>query len=173
MRTFKDTAGREWQVALSIGTAKRIKDAIDLDILDNGQAVQRIATDPYLMGNVLFLVCEPQCKALGVTDEQFGESLAGDVIDDALTAFIEELVDFFPKRQRPALTAMLAKLTDVQDQAATLATAKVASPEMTARIQREMEKAASEIDHLLTADLLVGGSGSGNAPGSSAGAGLT
>src|SRR5687768_6394236 len=100
MRTFKDTVGRTWNVALNIGTAKRIKEAMGLDLLDNGQSIQQIAGDPYLMGNVLFVICEAQCKQLDVTDEQFGESLAGDVIDDALTALVEELVDFFPKRQR-------------------------------------------------------------------------
>ena len=148
MRTFKDNTGREWQIALSIGSAKRIKDALGIDLLDPS-GVQRLADSPYDVANTLFVLCQEQATAAGISDEQFGGKLSGDSIDDATDALMLEIVDFFPKRQREALRTLLAKLGTAKDAAANLATTKVNSPQMDQAIQRAMQKAEADIDKML------------------------
>jgi hypothetical protein len=152
---------------MSLGAAKKLKDhpQLKLDVLDGGESLMKLATDPYTTANVLYLLCEAQCEKAGVTDEQFGEALAGDVIDEAAQALMDELVDFFPKRQREALRTMLARISAVQDQGAELGTAKLKGALTDEMIRREMDNASREID------LLLAGNSSGNAPGSLVGTG--
>lgn len=158
MHPFKDAAGREWQIRMSIGQARKLKDDIGIDVLDGGDSLSKLATDPYTTANCLYILCESQANESGVSDEQFGESLAGDVIDSATEALLAELVDFFPKRQREALRTMLAKLNGMQEAAAKMGTEKLNSKAMDELIEKELAKASQEIDAMM-----AGGS-SGNVP---------
>ena len=65
--------------------------------------IDRVANDPILLCDILWVLCEGQAKASGVTDEDFGSSLAGDSIEEATRAFLDELVDFFPGARRLVL----------------------------------------------------------------------
>ena len=110
MRTFKDCEGRTWSVTLNVHQMKRIRANLGVDLvnviaLDAGgkvkvDLVDRIANDPCLLVDILWVCVEEEAKAAGVTDEQFGRSLAGDAIEDATRAFLDELVDFFPAPRR-------------------------------------------------------------------------
>ena len=110
MRTFKDCEGRTWSVTLNVLQMKRIRANLGVDLvnviaLDSGgkvkvDLVDRIANDPCLLVDILWVCVEEEAKAAGVTDEQFGRSLAGDAIEDATRAFLDELVDFFPGAKR-------------------------------------------------------------------------
>lgn len=163
MRTFKDSEGREWPIALNIGAAKRVKDALGVDLLDPG-CLRTLAADPYTVANVLYVACEAKAKERSLSDEQFGEALRGDVIDQATDALLDELVDFFPKRQREALTALLATIRKGQQEGAALAQEKILSPAMDQAIQRAKTQASIEIDKLLSGI----GNASGNVPEASA-----
>jgi len=158
MKKFRDAEGREWRIVLNIAAARKLKDELGVDLLDGGDSTQRLAGDPYTMANVLWLLCEKQAIEAGINDEQFGEALAGDPIDDATTALLEEVVDFFPQGRRKAMKPMLEKLKQIQSQAIAMAVSKMESPEMDALIQKAMNETESQIDALLT------GNSSGNAP---------
>jgi len=109
MKTFKDNEGREWMVDINVSVLKNIRDVLNIDLMEavDGQLVTKIADDPALLCDILFLIVAEQTEKRAVTDEAFGRSLAGDAIDHATTAFLEELVDFFPKlRRRPLKTVM-------------------------------------------------------------------
>lgn len=153
MHSFHDSQGRKWSLSLSLAQAKKLKDTLGVDLLDGGPSINRLASDPYTVANVLYLLCESQAAAAGVTDEQFGEALAGDAIDDATEALLNALVDFFPKRQRGTLKMMLEKLTQANSQAVTLAEKKLSSEAMDQMIQRGMQQAEAEIDALLAGDM--------------------
>lgn len=157
MRKFKDATGREWSLSMNIGQARRLKE-IEVDVLDGGESLTKMATDPYTTANALYVLCESQAKAAEITDEQFGELLAGDVIDAATEALLAELVDFFPKRQREALRTMLAKLAMMQEDAAKMGMQKLNSQAMQDMMNRELAKASQEIDRMMAGD------SSGNAP---------
>ena len=102
MRTFKDCEGRTWSVTLNVHQMKRIRANLGVDLVNviALDEVDRIANDPCLLVDILWVCVEEEAKAAGVTDEQFGRSLAGDAIEDATRAVLDELVDFFPGAKR-------------------------------------------------------------------------
>jgi hypothetical protein len=120
MKAFTDSAGRAWEIALNIGTVKRLRDSqlhVDLLSLQEGDPplLTRLATDVYLLCDVLFVLIEPQAEAAGVTDEEFGAALGGDVILAASTAFWEELELFFRGLGRTELgTAVAVQKATIQ-----------------------------------------------------------
>ena len=110
MRIFKDRNGQDWQIVLNVNQMKRIRAALGIDLvnvitLDREGAVKvdmidRIANDPCLLVDILWVLVQDQARTLNVTDEQFGTALAGDAIESATKAFLDELVDFFPGAKR-------------------------------------------------------------------------
>ena len=171
MRTFQDNAGRTWTVTLNIWAVKKVRDLLGVDLLDlsgSGRTINptsaregeelpdgllcRLLADPILLVDVLYVVCKEQADGANVTDEQFGRSMAGDAIDAATRAFLEELADFTPsprdraraKRVIEATWKLIDRAQDVLD----------------ARADAQMEKAAEVALSAL-------GSSSGSSPASS------
>lgn len=99
MKTFVDTAGRTWTIALTIDAAKRVKGLLDVNLLEleagDPPLLTRLGTNVILLCDVIFALVKPQADAAGVTDEQFGAALGGEAILAAQTALYEELVHFF------------------------------------------------------------------------------
>ena len=117
MHQFSDTAGRTWQLALTIGGVKRVKDLLHVDLLNplgakprkvRGVAkksrplVTRLQLDPALLIDCIFALVKPQADSQGVTDEQFGEALGGEAAYDAYEAFMREWQAFFRGLRREA-----------------------------------------------------------------------
>ena len=125
MKTFTDTAGRTWTVALTIDAAKRVKGLLDVNLLEleagDPPLLTKLGTDVILLCDVIFALVKPQADAAGVSDEQFGAALGGEVILAAQTAFYEELVDFFRKLGRTDL----AKAVDAQRRMIDLAVRRI------------------------------------------------
>jgi hypothetical protein len=61
--------------------------------------------------------------------------MAGDAIEHATTALLEELVDFFPQGKRRVLHKALAKLQAVEARAVEYAQARLEDPELDRRIE--------------------------------------
>lgn len=148
MRTFRDSTGRMWSVALNVHEMRRIRAALGIDLvnvisLDSKGGVKvdlidRIANDPCLLADILWVVCEAEAKAEGITDADFGARLAGDPIDDATRALLDELVDFFPGAKRLFLrkaVELSRKYTGEMEKALEQA---LASPELEARVRESM-----------------------------------
>ncbi len=99
MKTFTDTGGRTWTIALTIDAAKRVKSLLDVNLLEleagDPPLLTRLGTDVILLCDVIFALVKPQADQQGVTDEQFGAALGGEAILAAQTALYEELVLFF------------------------------------------------------------------------------
>lgn len=106
MQSFVDLKGRTWDVAITVEAMKRVKRLTGVDLCDHRAALGRLTNDLPLLCDVLFAVLKPQADSLGVSDEQFGEGLAGDVIAAATDAFLDAWVAFSPPGQR----AVLARL---------------------------------------------------------------
>ena len=125
MRTFTDSAGRTWTVSLTIDAAKRVKGLLDVNLLEleagDPPLLTKLGTDVILLCDVIFALVKPQADAAGVSDEQFGAALGGEVILAAQTAFYEELVDFFRKLGRTDL----AKAVDAQRRMIDLAVRRI------------------------------------------------
>jgi len=118
MHVFRDAAGREWSLTISIATVKRIKALAGVNIVEeisNARLLERLCVDPVLLCDILYAICKPDADRLGVTDEQFGQALAGDAIEAATNAMLQELVDFFPTRRRAVLKKALAAAAEMDE----------------------------------------------------------
>ena len=160
MRTFKDNEGRTWSFALNVYQMKRVRARLGIDLVNvialdpDGKVkvdlVDRIAgdpcLDPCLLVDILWVCVEEEAKAAGVTDEQFGRSLAGDSIEEATRAFLDELVDFFPGAKR----LFLKKAVELSRKYAGESTAALEKaledpelPELERRVEESMRSSAS------------------------------
>ena len=153
MRTFKDRDGRTWSVALNVHQMKRIRAHLGIDLVNvialdseggvKVDLVDRIANDPCLLVDILWVCVEEEAKAAGVTDEQFGRSLAGDSIETATAAFLDELVDFFPGAKRLFLKKAVELSRKYTGEMTDALAKALESPELERRIEESMRSSAS------------------------------
>lgn len=118
MRSFKDNEGRVWTVAVNVASVKRVRALCGIDLASavetsedgriSASTLSRLATDPVLLVDVLYALTKDEAESRKVSDEDFGKAMAGDALDMAVTALIDEIVDFFPNPKR----AFLKKIAD-------------------------------------------------------------
>ena len=144
MRTFNDSAGRTWTVALNLNAVKRVKALLEVNLLELDQGtpplLTRLDTDLILLCDVIYCVVKPEAEAKKVSDEDFGRALGGDAILAARNALMEELGDFFRQLGR----SHLAKALQVQGQMVALAVQKA-------------EKRLAAIDPAAETEKILGG----------------
>ncbi|MBN2559918.1 MAG: hypothetical protein JXQ75_03185 [Phycisphaerae bacterium] len=112
MHTFVDTKNRTWNLSLTLGAAKRVRDLLGINLLEpeagDPPLLTRLGTDPILLLDVIYCLVEPQAQKDGVSDVEFGESLGGDAVLQAQQALYEELIDFFRRSGRTDRAEALA-----------------------------------------------------------------
>ena len=159
MKTFTDSAGRVWTVAINVDAIKRVQSLVQVNLLEaiEGKLLERLSTDMVLLCDILFALVKPEADAKNVSDQDFGRAMAGDVLDAASTALLEELVDFFPSGKRRLLSQALAKLQKLEALAIDVTRRKLDSDDLERQLLTELETA-----------LAAPGGSSGNSPASSA-----
>jgi len=156
MKTFTDNAGRTWTVAINVDAIKRVRDLLEVDLLEvlDGKLIEKLYRDPVLLCDVVYAACKPEADARNVTDEDFGRAMAGDAIEHATKALLEELVGFSPSpRDRANLQRILETTWNVMDKARDAIEAKLATV---------------NADEVVAQALAMSGGSSGSAPGSPA-----
>ena len=154
MKVFTDNAGRVWTVAINVNAIKRVRALANVNLLEviEGTLLERLIRDPVLLCDVAYAVCKPEADKVGVSDEEFGQAMAGDAIDHATKALLEELVGFSPSRQgRANLQRILETTWRVMDKAHEAVAARIDSG--------EIERAAEQL-------LATSSGSSGNSPAS-------
>lgn len=167
MRTFKDNQGREWTVEITVAAIKRVRGLAGVDLMEvlegsNG-LIERLVRDPVLLCDVIYAACKPQADERQVSDEAFGASMAGDAIEHATAALLEELVDFCPSpRDRANLGRVLKATREVMDKARDVVERRIDELIDGGALERAVLEAVPP-----TVEAAAGGS-SGSAPASSA-----
>jgi hypothetical protein len=140
---FTDNAGRPWEVTVHVGSIKRVRSLLGVDLMDvvQGSLMGRLAADPVLLCDVLYALCKPEADSCGVSDEEFGRSMAGDVIEDAAHALTEELVRFFPNRRRRLMEKAAEKLRVLEGMALDAAEAMLESGELDEKLRAALAPA--------------------------------
>ena len=144
MKTFKDSTSRTWTIAINVAAIKRVRDLVDVDLLEivGGKLIERLVGDPILLCDVVYAVCKPEADAAGITDEQFGQAMAGDAIERATKALLEDLVDFSPSpRDRANLHRVIEKVWGAMDRARELIETRLASGELDRAIEQALQNA--------------------------------
>lgn len=142
MKTFKDNADRTWTVTVNVDSIKRVRSLLNIDLMEavEGKLIERLIGDPVLLCDIIYCVCKEDADAKGITDEEFGRAMAGDAIELATTALLEELVDFFPQGKRQLLRKALAKLETLQETMLAVVSERLDSPELDAQLLAELRK---------------------------------
>ena len=137
MHTFADTQGRTWTLTINVDVIRRVRSLLNINLLEavEGRLLERLITDPVLLCDILFVVIQPEAVAKDISDEDFGRSLGGDVLDVATTALLEELVDFFPSAKRTVFRKALIKLKQLETLAIETATQRLESSELEERMK--------------------------------------
>ena len=137
MKTFADNAGRTWTVTVNVDAVRRVRNLLNVDLLEvvEGKLLERLVGDPVLLCDLLYALCKPEADARGVTAEDFGRAMAGDAIDGATQALLEELVDFFPSSRRRLLAKALGKLKALEAMAVEVVEKRLDSPELEDRMR--------------------------------------
>jgi len=130
MHVFTDATGRNWTITINVAALKKVKALVGvnlLELLDNNlEGLSELLSDVVKLVDILYVLCKDQADALGVSDEDFGRALGGDSLEQAVDAFLEELVDFFPNRRaREALRKMLSKGKTITEKAMQQALEKI------------------------------------------------
>lgn len=137
MKTFTDTEGRIWNIKGTLGVFERIKTSTGVDMLDlpTTQSCLKQISDVFMLGRVLYTVCEEQCEQRGISPEQFADGFNADVLHAASEALIEEVIFFCRKDLRPALQMAFDKAKVAERKAAEAMQARIDS------IGKEMDSA--------------------------------
>ncbi|MBX3368667.1 MAG: hypothetical protein WAZ94_01700 [Phycisphaerales bacterium] len=143
MRSFKDNQGRQWSVEINVTAIKRVRGLTGEDLMQviEGTLIEKLIRDPVLLCDVVYAICKPEADARSVSDEEFGKAMAGDAIEAATTAVLEELVGFCPSpRDRANLGRVLQATRKVMDRARDLVEKKLDSGELDRLADRLLSK---------------------------------
>lgn len=150
MKTFTDNTGRVWTLAVNVAAIKRVRALCGVDLTsiveldkDNNpdtKLIEQLSTDPVLLVDVLYAVCKTECDQKGVTDEDFGMSMAGDAIEHATAALLDEIIDFFPEAKRLAFKKILSATRRFEEIAKKRLNAIMADGEFEEKMVSELER---------------------------------
>lgn len=140
MKTFKDRHGNEWEIDLSLGSCERVRDRASVDLTDivSTQATFSKLSDPFVLGAVLWVLCERQAEKRGLGPEEFRDCFNGDTLHLATEALIDETVFFCRAPMRPALQLAVEK-------------ARQADQRMVAAINANLDQLGREMEKTLAA----------------------
>lgn len=116
MKSFKDVNGKDWIISISVGSIKRVRDLLGINLLDciKSNLIDDLKSDPITLVDVLFCLCKEQADKAGISDINFGEAMAGDALEQATDAFLEELINFFPSQKRELLAKAMEKVREAE-----------------------------------------------------------
>jgi hypothetical protein len=111
--TFTDTEGREWLLRITCGHTTEILETcgIDLSISKLAKAYEIMSDDLKKFVQVLWILIEQQAEVQGVSPADFAKSLDGEAVSDAMEAIDKAVVNFTPRRMRPAASKIIEAAT--------------------------------------------------------------
>ncbi len=118
MRQFQDNANRKWEVVINVGTVRRVRDLLQVDLPGlferEMEPLLELLRDPVRIVEVVWGLIEKQAGGAQVTPEMFGEAMGGDALQGASDALVDGLVDFFPRQKAASLRRLLGEARKAQ-----------------------------------------------------------
>lgn len=117
---FVDVNGVEWTLRLTVGMLADIKREAKFDLGEALKSETALAglfeISPGKLVELLWVMCETQAIAKGVSPQQFGYSFDGATVGAATEALLMAIADFFPRAKvARAIRANLPELLDKMD----------------------------------------------------------
>jgi hypothetical protein len=150
MHTFTDNCSRTWSVILNVDALKRVRALASVNLMEavEGTLLEKLSHDPVLLCDVLFACVKPEADAKSISDTDFGKGLAGDALELATAALLEELVDFFPEARRRLLGKALGKLRKWQAKVLQVAEARLESPAFDLALEAKLNATTDSLGNL-------------------------
>jgi hypothetical protein len=89
---------------------------------------------------VLYAICKPQADQQQITDEAFGEGLAGNSIDDATGALLEALINYFPESRRRLLRKAAEKQKLIETRGISAIEKRLDDPNLVDKLVEDLER---------------------------------
>lgn len=117
MRVIKDLKGRQWELQITVGTIKRVRSKLDMDLYNIGDEgfIKTIIDDPIKLIELFWVILEDEVEKQEIDEAEFCKGWAGEVIEIATNLFIEELIEFFPPKKRMPVEKMWKKLRSLEE----------------------------------------------------------
>lgn len=124
MKAFKDTAGREWTISVTVGLIRRIKASLQIDLLDpygeddsdashaKPDAITRMVQSKTMLLECVALALEDQFASQGTTADDVCESFDGSVLRAARSAFLDDYEDFSRSLGEPQIALAVKKVRE-------------------------------------------------------------
>ena len=142
MAKFKDTQSREWTITLTDASAIMEIRKSDSEFLKGEPAhtFARLENDPFLLCQVIYVLCLKQIQERGLSEEDFYLGIIGDSIEVASDALIEAIVDFFPRGKRELLNALASKTARMNAIGMERAMARLNDPNLETMLVSNLER---------------------------------
>jgi hypothetical protein len=118
--TFRDAKGDQWSVRLDFAGLRRIRDAADVD-LGNVEALAQVWAsllyDDELALSVIWLCIQSAAEPKGVTKDDYFARMDGPVLQAALDALGEAVLNFTRPQKRGMAERAIREVTDGYKQA--------------------------------------------------------
>lgn len=112
MTNWKDSAGREWSLHLTVLEMQRLRDASGVNIYDIVKGEFRL-DDPQSAFALAWASVEP--KAGEVTRDTFAEDFDGTTMENFGVAIDKEIIRFFPSAQRPLAEKIITRKAELRE----------------------------------------------------------
>lgn len=146
--TFTDAAGRAWSIHFDYDAAVRMRDAgFDLRGAPAHlqQEMERLGDDHLTFVDVIAAALAPKIREQGVALHEFRNAISGgQPFEDASTAFLHAVGDFFPKL-RPLIDAALTRIAPMLNETVAELTRQVAAGEMDATLRRASSERSGSV----------------------------
>ena len=153
MKTFKDNAGHNWHISLTIGTAMLVKDRLNIDLLQPEKGdpplITQLGTDEYLLAQVISVLLESQFEEQKVDATQIYQFFDGQTFARAHEAFYGELIDFFQSRGRSDRATAVQKQMKMILASVKAMETKVDGLNVDAVVEKTMKKVDADLKKLL------------------------
>jgi hypothetical protein len=122
MTTFRTNDGREWKLAVNVGSIKRCLEDTGLrltDLFASDAKVSEFFSDDIKFAEVLWSLVRLQAEAAGNGFDEFLSAIDGTVIESAAEALLSAVVDFSQEPRRTLLRRVLEKMKAARERLAT------------------------------------------------------
>lgn len=148
MQSFKDNEGQTWNVSLTIGKVRQLREKLGLDLLDTQHHLQVMNSLTDRLAFV-FLLVEEQAKDRGIDAEALELRFYGEGVASAASmSFLKELESFF---QRLGQTVQ-ARLTASSIEAMGKAQQRLEDLLKSGKVDSLLEQATKEMEEMMLGD---------------------
>jgi len=147
MQTFTDTTGHKWTVAVNIGTVKRVRARLGIDMLDPDVFIT-LMKDLITICDVIYVLCQDDIDKQGLTEEQFMARLGGPVLLEARDALTAAYSVFLPDPESAARFRVVMDKNKILLEK-TLALVEKKMPQMMEHLDNEIAAMLAETEKVI------------------------